>query len=158
MIKGVLLTGNQLLAAVHAQLKWYCTLAELGAAWAAAFAPDKSVLNVARRLVVPAVAFTNNGPPLNDHYRELMPAVAEVVPIAVFSGHTRLVNPDALSFVNACAVLNAVPSDVLLVDDSETNVAAASGAGLRTHHFRNAEGRETFLDREHLLDSRPAHA
>ena len=75
----------------------------------------------------------------------------EVVPIAVFSGHTRLVKPDALSFVNACAVLNAVPSDVLLVDDSETNVAAASSAGLRTHRYRNAAELERLLDQEHLL-------
>src|SRR5687767_2090589 len=60
-------------------------------------------------------------PPLSDPYRELIPAVAEVVPIAVFSGHTRLVKPDALSFVSACAVLNAVPTDVLLVDDSAAN-------------------------------------
>jgi FMN phosphatase YigB (HAD superfamily) len=147
------MTGDELLAAVHAQLKWHCTVAELGAAWAAAFEPDNSVLNLARRLVVPAVAFTNNGPPLSDHYRELIPAVAEVVPIAVFSSHTRLVKPDALSFVNACAVLNAVPSDVLLIDDSAANVAAASGAGLRTHHYRSPEILETFLDREHLLDS-----
>ena len=107
------LTGDQLLAAVHAHLGWHCT----------------------------------------DHYRDLIPAVAEVVPIAVFSGRTRLVKPDALSFVNACAVLNAVPSDVLLIDDSATNVAAASGAGLRTHHYRSPDALETFLDQEHLLDS-----
>jgi FMN phosphatase YigB (HAD superfamily) len=130
----------------------------LGTAWAAAFEPDNSVLTLARRLVVPAAAFTNNGPPLSDHYRELIPAVAEVVPIAVFSGHTRLVKPDPSSFVNACALLNAVPSDVLLIDDSPVNVAAAARAGLRTNHYGSPEMLERFLDREQLLDSWPARA
>ena len=147
------MTGDGLLDAVHVRLGWHCTVGELGAAWAAAFEPDNSVLNLARRLVVPAAVFTNNGSPLSDHFRQLIPAVAEVVPIAVFSGHTRLVKPDASSFVNACAVLNAVPADVLLIDDSAANVAGAASAGLRTHHYRGPHMLETFLDRERLLDS-----
>lgn len=152
------MTGDALLASVRAELGWQCTVAELGTTWAAAFAPDHSVLNLARRLVVPAALLTNNGQPLSDHYRELIPAVAEVVPLAFFSGHTRLVKPDGAAFVNACAALDAAPSDVLLIDDSAANVAAASGADLRTHHYRSPELLETFLKREHLLDSWRARA
>lgn len=92
--------------------------------------------------------------PLIHHCRELLPAVAEAVPIALFSGHIRRVKPDVVAFTNACAELNAVPSDVLLIDDSPANVAAASGAGLRTHHYRSPQTLESFLDREHLLSAR----
>jgi FMN phosphatase YigB (HAD superfamily) len=152
------MTGDELLTTVHVQLKWHCTVADLGYAWAVAFEPDDSVLTLARRLVVPAALLTNNGQPLSDHFRQLLPGVAEVIPTSLFSGHTRLVKPAPSSFSNACVILNTVPSDVLLIDDSPANIAAASGEGLRTHLYRSAKMLETFLDREHLLDSGPAPA
>lgn len=148
------MTGDQLIATVHTELGWPCTVDELGTAWAAAFEPDQFVLALARRIVVPAALLTNNGPPLSDHYRELIPAVAAVVPNALFSGRTRLVKPNASAFLRACVVLDAVPSDVLLIDDSLANVAAASGAGLRTHRYQSPEPLEEFLDRERLLRAR----
>jgi len=148
------MTSGQLLTAVHDRLKWDCTIEELGAAWVVAFEPNPSILNIARRVVVPAAVLTNNGAPLSDHFRDLLPAVAVLIPLGLFSGATRAVKPDPAAFFSACAALNVTPSEVLLIDDSPANVAAASRVGLQTHHFQNVELLESFMDRQHLLAPR----
>ena len=145
------MTGDQLLCVVREQLEWACDAVELGQAWVAAFVPAAPVIALARRVTAPAALLSNNGAPVSEQYVRLLPAVAEAVPTTLFSGVTALAKPDTRAFANACDVLDAEPSHVLLIDDSRENLSAASGAGLRTHHYRSPRLLEALLHSEHLL-------
>jgi len=53
----------------------------------------------------------------------------------IVSGREGVMKPDAAIFRLACERFGFAPADALFVDDSATNIAAASALGFQTHHF-----------------------
>ena len=145
---------GELLGEMQQCLGWSQGAEELGHAWARAFEPNIAVVELARRTAARSAVITNNGPPLSDHYAELLPVVAKALPTAFFSAKTRRVKPGNDAFLGACAALAVEPAHVLLVDDSEANIAAAAACGLHTHHFNGASALEETLHRADLLSDR----
>jgi glucose-1-phosphatase len=58
---------------------------------------------------------------------------------------TGRIKPDGDAFRHALESLESQPSEVLFLDDSEVNVAAARGLGLRAHRVRGAAEAERAL-------------
>lgn len=86
---------------------------------------------------VPLFALTNFGAdswamfrptfPILDHFRDI-----------VVSAHERLTKPDPAIYVLAAARFGHAPGDMLFIDDSAANIAAAAAGGWQTHHFISA--------------------
>lgn len=53
-----------------------------------------------------------------------------------FSGVLGMVKPDRRIFDHVLSVLGARPEHVILIDDNDSNIAAARSLGLQTVHFR----------------------
>lgn len=53
--------------------------------------------------------------------------------------------PDSEAFLGACRGLDVKPERCAFVDDSEANVAAAIGVGLRGHRFRDVAALRSFV-------------
>jgi 2-haloacid dehalogenase len=58
----------------------------------------------------------------------------------VVSAHERLLKPDPAIYRCLLDRNGLEAGRCLFIDDSERNVRAAEGVGMRAHHFRNAEG------------------
>jgi len=69
----------------------------------------------------------------------------------VFSSRVNLIKPEAALFAHAAEVFGETPAGLLLIDDNETNVAAARRAGWRGLHFEAADPCETELRRQGRL-------
>ena len=64
----------------------------------------------------------------------------------VVSGHEKCIKPDPRIYQIALARMgNPEPQNVLFIDDSAKNIAAADALGFQTHLFKNACGLETAL-------------
>jgi len=111
--------------------------AELRAAWAQAFEPDLRVLDLITRAECPAALFTNNGPLLEAALDHELGGVGDVFDHRLFSWRLGTTKPDPQAFERATAALGVAPGEVLFVDDSAANVAAAEAHGWRAHHFRD---------------------
>jgi 2-haloacid dehalogenase len=57
----------------------------------------------------------------------------------VVSGIVKLIKPDPRIFVLLLEKTRRPATECLLIDDSETNIAAAKGLGFQTIHFKSAE-------------------
>lgn len=68
------------------------------------------------------------------------------------SCETRLRKPDPRAFHNVCSVLARRPQDILFVDDSRRNCAAARELGMTALHFTDAASLEAELVRLGLLE------
>jgi len=131
------LSGAGLHARVRDELAWDCSYDELGRAWSSAFDPDPGVLALADRVARPAAVLSHNGPPLADQFARLLPAVASVVPVAVFSADVGYTKPHRGAFHAACARLGLASEQVLLVDDNPVNVTGAADVGLHAVQYTN---------------------
>ena len=69
----------------------------------------------------------------------------------VFSWHLGATKPDPVALAAAGERLGVAPGDLLLVDDSDANVDAASEAGWRTHRYTTALGLRSALRDAGLL-------
>ena len=60
------------------------------------------------------------------------------VDVVVSSAELGVAKPDPRAFLEACRLLGAAPAEVVFVDDSHTNVAAAAAVGLDAHLHQDA--------------------
>lgn len=102
---------------------------ELRAAWAQAFEPDHAVLRLVQSTPVRTALFTNNGPLLEACLQAELSDVGQAFGELLFSWRLGCTKPDPDAFVRATEVLGVEPGEIVFVDDSEANVAAARTAG-----------------------------
>jgi FMN phosphatase YigB (HAD superfamily) len=144
-------TPSELLDHVRHALDWDCDYPQLARAWCAAFTPDPRVLAIARRVTVRSGPLTDNGPPLADTFRELLPDVAAVVSTAVFSSDIAATKPRPDAFRAACRALSVDPARVVFVDDNPENVRGAQDAGLLAVRYTTPEQLHLDLAASHVL-------
>ncbi len=145
------LDGAGLHARVRHQLDWDCSYDQLGTAWAAAFEPDHDVVRLAERVPRGSGLLTDNGPPLADQFGRLLPDVARIVPVAVFSSEVGELKPHPRTFLAACQRLGSRPEGVLFVDDNQANVDGAREVGLEAVQYTTIGALTTVLTAHGLL-------
>ena len=99
---------------------------------------------------VPLYAITNFGAdswamfrptfPILDHFRSI-----------VVSAHERLTKPDPAIYALAAARFGHAPGEMLFIDDSAANIAAAAGCGWQVHHFIDAPALAADLQARDLI-------
>ena len=87
---------------------------------------------------VPLAAFSNYPAPWAPLVEEAV-GLSEYVPWAFVSGEQGVRKPSAEAYRAACAAVGRGAEDVIFVDDSATNVAAAESFGIPSIRFRGAE-------------------
>lgn len=124
---------------------------ELDGAWCSAYLPNPAVLDVVlrHRAGMACAVFTNNGPLEEEALTRRHPDFFARFDQVFFSHRLGHRKPDPAAFAAVAARLGAVGHDIVFIDDSQANVAAARMAGWRAIPFRGP----TDLDRE--LAARP---
>ena len=147
--------AEQIVAEVDARLGHPVDRAELERAWLASFQVDEEVLELVGRTAARhrTAIFTNNDLLLREALLRTRPELRERFDDIVFSAEVHAVKPSAESFRRALSVMKADPSEVLFVDDSDTNVASALHVGIPAVHFQSAQQLATELKKFRLLDS-----
>ena len=105
--------------------------------------PDGAMLTLVEHLraQVPVALLTNNGPVLRGGLAEVFPRAAALFgERALFSCQFASSKEEPAIFHAVLENLDGRPDSTLFIDDSETYIAAAHGAGLRTHHFSGING------------------
>ena len=69
----------------------------------------------------------------------------------VVSAEEKLIKPDPRIYAIACARFGHAAGDILFVDDSAANIAAAKAFGLNTHHFTDPAALRPALEAHGLL-------
>jgi glucose-1-phosphatase len=116
--------------------------------------PDAAVLALVEhvRAQVPVAMLTNNGPVLQEGLEEVFPQAAELFgERALFSCQLASSKDEVAIFPAALEILGGQPESTLFIDDSETYIASAHGAGLRTHHYLGIDGLVNALQSFKLL-------
>ncbi len=103
--------------------------------------PNHEVLELAQRIAERAriAIYTNNGPLLKLHLRELFPEAAAIFADCYCSYELGMKKPDPNSFIHLLRMLDVPPQDAWFIDDKLSNVEGARMAGLIGHHFRSYE-------------------
>jgi HAD superfamily hydrolase (TIGR01509 family) len=70
---------------------------------------------------------------------------------AIISGREGVMKPNPEIFILACERFGLTPGETLFVDDSATNIAAATSMGLQTHHFTDPAALRPALEEFGLL-------
>ncbi|GAA1768273.1 HAD-IA family hydrolase [Luedemannella helvata] len=124
-------------ARIRATVGFAGTDEELDDAWCAAYAPNAGVLDAltarcdARTLSV----FTNNGPLEEAALPRLYPAVFAPFDHLFFTWRLGCRKPDPAAFSAVARALGPDSTEILFVDDSAVNVAAARAVGWRAARF-----------------------
>jgi glucose-1-phosphatase len=108
-----------------------------------AMAPEPMMLDLARDLSakVEVALLTNNGPILYEHLGEMAPELPGIFKDRLFVSGVHGFNKErADSFTRLLAKLGWTPATTLFVDDMACYIAAATEAGLVTHHFDGIDG------------------
>lgn len=144
-------SAAEIVAEIGARLGRTVGRAELEAAWLASFPVDEEVLDLVARVAVRhrTALFTNNDLLLREALR---PELGDLFGEVVFSAEIRAVKPAAEAFQRALSIMEADPADVVFIDDSDVNVAAAVRAGIAAVRFRDAEQLAAELGRSGLID------
>jgi len=87
----------------------------------------------------PLYAITNFGADSWAMFRPTFPVLDHFRSIVV-SAHERLTKPDPAIYALAAERFGHAPGEMLFIDDSAANVAAAQTCGWQTHRFIDAEG------------------
>ncbi|MET8361586.1 HAD family phosphatase [Micromonospora sp. NPDC005171] len=111
---------------------------ELDSAWCSAYQPDSAVLDVIdrHRADLPCAVFTNNGPLEEEALTRRYPDMFAGFDQVFFSHRLGHRKPDPAAFAAVATRLGATGHDIVFVDDSPANVAAARTAGWRAIPFR----------------------
>ena len=100
---------------------------------------------------IPLYALTNmpsETKPMMDEHFPLLTVFQDII----VSGDEKLVKPDpAIYELTLKRMGTSNPSNVIFIDDSEKNIAAAGALGFETHLFRGTEGLEKKLVKVGLL-------
>ncbi len=115
------------------------TCSEWIAARRESMTPYLEVLELAQRIAERAriAIYTNNGPLLKLHLRELFPEAAAIFAECYCSYELGTKKPDPNSFTHLLRMLDVLPQDAWFIDDKLSNVEGARMAGLIGHHFRS---------------------
>ena len=100
--------------------------------------PDGAMLALVERLrtQVPVAMLTNNGPLLREGLSEVFPQLVDLFGArAFFSCQLGSSKEEPAIFYAVLDILGGQAETTLFIDDSETYIASARSAGLRTHHF-----------------------
>ena len=97
--------------------------------WAAGFTPDDEVLDVVDRVTARRALLTNNGPVVEEMMHGVLAPVADRCDPVLLSYHLGAVKPSRSIFDRAAEQCSAAPDELLLVDDSPSNVDGARAAG-----------------------------
>jgi glucose-1-phosphatase len=138
----------QIVSEVGARLGCVVGRAELTRAWLAPFEVDDEVLELAGRIAEGrrTAIFTNNDLLLREALLDARPELAARFDSIVFSAEVQTVKPAAEAFRRAFVLIGTVASEVLFVDDSDTNVTGALHAGASAIRFRDARRLAAELD------------
>lgn len=98
---------------------------------------------------VPLFGLTNMSVEAWPGVRAMSPVFSRFADVVV-SGAEGVVKPDPEIFHIACRRSGLAPADLLFVDDSAANIAAADALGFHTHHFEEPAALGRAL-REHAL-------
>ena len=101
----------------------------LVSAWSSAFEPNRALLDVVANVSARRCLFTNNGPMINHCLAGRLGQIGDVFDEVICSWQLRAVKPDPAAFDRAQSRLDATAGELLLIDDSAPNVAAARHAG-----------------------------
>jgi HAD superfamily hydrolase (TIGR01509 family) len=114
---------------------------ELDEVWCSAYRPDETVLETLdrRREGIALAVFTNNGPLEEEVLTGRYPAAFAASERLFFSHRLGCRKPDPAAFSAVAAHLGAEGGDILFVDDSPRNVAAARASGWRAVTFDSPE-------------------
>jgi FMN phosphatase YigB (HAD superfamily) len=142
-------TADEVRAAMRAVVGFKGGDEELNKGWCSAFAPDDAVVEQLRQYQgdVPLTLFTNNGPLEEEVLPRLFPEAFDSFGQLLFSYRFGLRKPDRATFEAAARHLGpdsgggsgADPGEVLVVDDSSTNVEAARAFGWTALRFEGPE-------------------
>ena len=99
--------------------------------WGEAFVPDADCLALVAQLrpELPTALLTDNGPLLLDGFEKRLPQVAERFDHLVFSCTVGATKPDPRTFQRVEALVERWGGDIVFIDDSASNVAAAADHG-----------------------------
>ena len=99
---------------------------------------------------VPQYGLSNISPEVIDGVVALSPAFQRISDVVV-SGAEGVAKPDPAIFQLACARFDLAPEQILFVDDSADNIAAAQALGFDTHHFIDPAALRPALEARGLL-------
>jgi len=100
---------------------------------------------------VPQFALSNMSHEVIDGIIAMSPAFRRLGGI-VISAETGLTKPDPRIYRQACDRFGREPADLLFIDDSAANIAAAQALGFHTHHFTDPAALRPALAAHGLLD------
>ena len=121
------------------ELALHCAFDDFRRLWLSAFSLRPGFLELVDRVRVEhrTSLFTNNGRLLRDGLKQWFPGVEERFDPIFFSCELGALKPEPEVFRAVVDALGCPPGELLLVDDSAPNVAAAARAGWRTIHYQS---------------------
>lgn len=99
---------------------------------------------------VPQFALTNMAGPVWPTIPPMVPAARHLKDVVV-SGDEGLIKPDAAIYHLACKRAGLAPEQLLFVDDSAANIAAAADLGFHVHRFADPAALRPALEAHGLL-------
>ena len=121
-----------------------------------AMTPDHAMLALVKQLQqkLPVAMLTNNGPLLQENFAAVFPEAAELFGSwAFFSRQFKATKEEPDIFYAILETLDGRAESTLFIDDSESYIASARTAGLKTHHFKGIHGLENTLRQFDLMQS-----
>ncbi|WP_127784139.1 HAD-IA family hydrolase [Rhodococcus sp. X156] len=142
-------------AGIRSRLDLHCPLADLEAAWMAAFAEDDAALAVLDAVRPPAVValLTNNDALVGTLLAEHLPGVAERCDAVLVAGFMKVTKPDERAYTQAAQALDVPLSSCLFVDDKQENVDGGLAAGLDSVLYAGPDQLRAELTARGLLGS-----
>ncbi|WP_331767056.1 HAD family phosphatase [Embleya sp. NBC_00896] len=160
--RGAFASAVDVRAAIRAATGFTGGDEQLDAEWCSAFRPDHAVREALHRHrgSRSLALFTNNGPLEEEALPRLHPELFDGFGQLLFSHRLGHRKPGPAAFAAATRRLDAVPDEILFIDDHLGNTDAARSFGWHAVHFRGPETIEQALgvapehrrDREHALE------
>ena len=146
-------SAEEIVVEVGSRLGRVVGRAELEPAWLASFPVDEDTVELVGRAAARyrTAILSNNDLLLREALLSAHPEFGERFGAIVFSAEIHALKPSAEAFRRALSVLTAEPSEVLFIDDSDTNVAGALRAGILAVRFERTEQLVTELEGRGLV-------
>ncbi len=134
-------TAEQMLSVINQYTKMDFDEAQLMAIWSQAFETNGAVLRIAQRLsaAINVGMLTNNAPVLRNALPIWFPEIESLFEPVLFSCELMATKPEPELFAQVENRIGVSGSQLMLIDDSPKNVAAALAAGWQAIHFDNAD-------------------
>jgi len=120
--------------------------------WISIFREDKEVSGIVRELKAKGVRLfvLSNTNEMHYDYIDCAFPVVRLFDEHILSHQVKTRKPERAIYDEIFKRTDALPGEVLFIDDMEKNVAAAAEMGIRTHHFKGAADLRKFLSAEGL--------